>query len=71
MKNLRITVNGTAYDVQVEELGESAGTAVQAPASAAAPKADPTTAPPAVPTTALATTETFFISSTLAVFILI
>ena len=22
MKNLRITVNGTAYDVQVEELGE-------------------------------------------------
>ena len=24
MKNLRITVNGTAYDVQVEELGEGA-----------------------------------------------
>ena len=23
MKNLRITVNGTAYDVQVEELGGS------------------------------------------------
>ena len=43
MKNLRITVNGTAYDVQVEELGESAGTAVQTPAAApaAAPKAAP------------------------------
>ena len=27
MKNLRITVNGTAYDVQVEELGESAAPA--------------------------------------------
>ena len=34
MKNLRITVNGTAYDVQVEELGESA-----APAPAAKPAA--------------------------------
>ena len=41
MKNLRITVNGTAYDVQVEELGESAGTAVQTPAAPAAPKAAP------------------------------
>ena len=38
MKNLRITVNGTAYDVQVEELGESASTAA---APAAAPKAAP------------------------------
>ena len=47
MKNLRITVNGTAYDVQVEELGESAGTAVQAPASAAAPKAAAPKAAPA------------------------
>ena len=37
MKNLRITVNGTAYDVQVEELGESAAPAAAAPA--AAPKA--------------------------------
>ena len=35
MKNLRITVNGTAYDVQVEELGETAAPA--APAAAAAP----------------------------------
>lgn len=32
MKNLRITVNGNAYDVQVEELGGSS-----APAAAAAP----------------------------------
>lgn len=42
MKNLRITVNGTAYDVQVEELGASAGgsAAPAAPAkAAAAPKA--------------------------------
>ena len=38
MKNLRITVNGTAYDVQVEELGSSS-----APASA--PAAAPTAAP--------------------------
>lgn len=39
MKNLRITVNGVSYDVQVEELGE--GAAVSAPAPAAAPKAVP------------------------------
>lgn len=41
MKNLRITVNGVAYDVQVEELGAdapvSAAPAVPAPAKAAAP----------------------------------
>lgn len=37
MKNLRITVNGTAYDVQVEELGESAAPAASAAAPAAAP----------------------------------
>ncbi|MBR1483530.1 MAG: DUF2118 domain-containing protein [Ruminococcus sp.] len=37
MKNLRITVNGTAYDVQVEELGESAAPAAAAPAAKAAP----------------------------------
>ena len=36
MKNLRITVNGTAYDVQVEELGGS-----PAPAAAPAPVAKP------------------------------
>lgn len=38
MKNLRITVNGVSYDVQVEELGEGAVSAapVAAPAPAAA-----------------------------------
>ena len=41
MKNLRVTVNGTSYDVQVEELGGStapaAAPAKAAPAPAAAP----------------------------------
>lgn len=37
MKNLRITVNGTAYDVQVEELGGSSAPVAAAPAAAAAP----------------------------------
>ena len=42
MKNLRITVNGTAYDVQVEELGESSAPAEAAPAPAKpAPAAKP------------------------------
>ena len=44
MKNLRITVNGTAYDVQVEELGSSSATAAAptaAPAAAPAPAAKP------------------------------
>ena len=40
MKNLRITVNGVSYDVQVEELGESS-----APAAAASPAAAPAPAP--------------------------
>ena len=39
MKNLRITVNGTAYDVQVEELGGSSAPAAAAPAPAAKPAA--------------------------------
>ena len=46
MKNLRITVNGVAYDVQVEELGADAVAAAPAaaPAKAApAPKAAPKT----------------------------
>lgn len=47
MKNLRITVNGTAYDVQVEELGSSSA---PAPAPAAAPAAAPApAAKPAAP----------------------
>ena len=41
MKNLRITVNGTAYDVQVEELGGDSAPAASVPAPAAAPKAAP------------------------------
>ena len=38
MKNLRITVNGTVYDVQVEEVD---GSATPAPVPAAAPAAKP------------------------------
>ena len=42
MKNLRITVNGTAYDVQVEELGGSSAPVAAAPvATAPAPAAKP------------------------------
>ena len=42
MKNLRITVNGTAYDVQVEELGGSSAPVAAAPVAAApAPAAKP------------------------------
>lgn len=44
MKNYRITVNGTAYDVAVEELGAGtvpAAAPVAAPASVAAPVAAP------------------------------
>ena len=47
MKNLRITVNGTAYDVQVEELGGSSAPVAAAPAPAAAPPAP--AAKPAAP----------------------
>ena len=42
MKNYTITVNGTTYDVTVDEAGE-------APASASAPKAAPKAAPAAAP----------------------
>lgn len=48
MKNLRVTVNGKAYDVQVEELSETSAPAV-APAPAAAPVAAVPAAAPAVP----------------------
>ena len=41
MKNYRITVNGTAYDVAVEELGAGAATPVAAAPVAAAPAAAP------------------------------
>lgn len=51
MKNYRITVNGTAYDVAVEELGANAVPAAPAPV---APVAAPTAAPsaPAAPAAA-------------------
>ena len=39
MKNYTITVNGTAYDVTVEETGSSAATTAAAPKAAPAPKA--------------------------------
>lgn len=41
MKNYRITVNGVAYDVAVEEMGEGAATSAPKPA---APKAAPAAA---------------------------
>lgn len=41
MKNYRITVNGTAYDVQVEELGAGAAPAAPVAAAPKAPKAAP------------------------------
>lgn len=53
MKNYRITVNGTAYDVAVEELGAAAApapAAVAAPAPVAA--AAPAPAAPAAPAAA-------------------
>lgn len=51
MKNYRITVNGTAYDVAVEELGVGAApAAVAAPAPVAA--AAPAPAAPAAPAAA-------------------
>lgn len=47
MKNLKITVNGVAYDVQVEEVGASASAPVAATATPAAPAPK---AAPAAPT---------------------
>ena len=47
MKNLRITVNGKTYDVQVEELSE--GSAVSAPAAQPAQTAPAAEAPAAAP----------------------
>ena len=45
MKNYRITVNGTAYDVAVEELGAGAAPAPVAAAPVAAPAAAPAATP--------------------------
>ena len=47
MKNYTITVNGTAYDVTVEEGGEGAVVSAPAAPKAAAPKAAPKAAAPA------------------------
>lgn len=47
MKNYRITVNGTAYDVAVEELGGSAAPAASIPAAPAAQAAPTPAAAPA------------------------
>jgi len=47
MKNYRITVNGTAYDVAVEELGAGAAPAVATPVAAAPVVAAPAPAPTA------------------------
>lgn len=47
MKNYRITVNGTAYDVAVEELGAGAVSAAPAVAPVAAPSAPAPAAAPA------------------------
>ena len=49
MKRFNITVNGTAYDVAVEELAAGAAP-VAAPAPAPAPAAAPAPAPAAAPT---------------------
>ncbi len=63
MKNLRITVNGTAYDVQVEELDGTAAAPVSvpaapAPAAAPQPAAAPAPAPaPAAPAAPAATKD--------------
>lgn len=46
MKNYTITVNGTVYDVSVEEKGASAAPAASAPTPAPAPKAAPAPAAP-------------------------
>ena len=45
MREFNVTVNGTAYEVEVEEVG--AGVAVSAPAPASTPAATPTAAPAA------------------------
>ena len=47
MRRFQISVNGTAYDVAVEEVGADAAAPVAAPAPAAAPKAAPAAKPAA------------------------
>ena len=45
MKNYRVTVNGVAYDVVVEEIDNASVSAPAAPVAAPAPKAAPKAAP--------------------------
>ena len=54
MKNYRITVNGTTYDVAVEETGASSAPVAAAPAAAPAPVAAPAAAPAPAPAPAAA-----------------
>ena len=49
MKNLKITVNGVAYDVQVEEVGGDSVSAAPAAPAPAAPKAPAAPAAPKAP----------------------
>lgn len=49
MKNLKVTVNGIVYDVQVEEVEASAASTVQAAVPSASAQAAPTPAPTAAP----------------------
>lgn len=58
MKNYRITVNGTAYDVAVEELGGSAAPAAGIPAAPAAQAAPAPAAAPAASSAAGSITVT-------------
>jgi len=56
MKNLKITVNGTAYDVQVEELGNAVSIPVSAPTAPVS--AEPVVSQVAAPTVAAAPAAT-------------
>ena len=49
MKRYTITVNGTPYDVTVEENGAAAPAPVAAPVAAAAPAAKPAAPAPSAP----------------------
>ncbi len=49
MKNLKITVNGKSYDVQVEEVGAASPVIAAAPVAAAPVAAEPAAAPAAAP----------------------
>ena len=54
MRKFNITVNGTAYEVEVEEVAEGESAAPKAAAPVAAPKATPAAKPAAAPKAAAA-----------------